>query len=111
MTTTLAGKHTAGLWEVDADFFEGWHNGSVRAIAIFKQESDGSGWPVAWAHPYGYKQDTAVADAQLIAAAPELLAALEATLQTLGVVPPNAVRAQVMLMAQSAIAKARGEAL
>lgn len=70
--------HTPGPWTVDRQITH-WHGGpgcGVPALAILQQADDMICRPVAWVHPYLYFGDP-TADATLIAAAPELLAALK----------------------------------
>ena len=69
--------HTPSPWEYFGDGLELWHqDGSGGlAAAVYKQRGD-QHTPVAWVHPYGYLGDP-TADAHLIAAAPDLLAALK----------------------------------
>jgi hypothetical protein len=72
-------SHTPGPWTVDVEAME-WHcgvrGGGVMALAVWAPP-DGVGRcsPVAWVHPYLSLGDPA-SDARLIAAAPDLLAAL-----------------------------------
>jgi len=58
---------------------------------------------------YGGSRDVRKANARLIAAAPELLQSANEMLACLSFIEPNAMRAQVMLRAQTAIAKAQGK--
>jgi hypothetical protein len=71
MAEDIKMKHTPGPWNADTKLMP-WHGSSVPAVAIFKQESNGRGWPVAWVHPYGYEAPTIMPDVRLIASAPEL---------------------------------------
>jgi len=71
-------QHTPGPWELDRSGVVGWENGRVRAIAVMKWNGD-TGTPVAWVHPYQYLGDS-TPDAHLIAAAPDLYAAVKSVL-------------------------------
>lgn len=78
---------TPGPWVADKQISP-WHGGQVPSLAIMSPGENAtlsiSGgeergmilWPVAWVHPYGYKQQTLLGDAALIAAAPDMLEAL-----------------------------------
>jgi hypothetical protein len=109
-----AAQHTPGPWEVDSGGIQEFHVGSdgvgVPVVPIYKQDGYLS-HPVAWVHPYLYLGDP-TADAHLIAAAPELLAALKALLENDAVNVwvggnPNVINA-VVEQGLAAIAKAEG---
>ena len=101
-------KHTPGPWRITTDFI-GVYDKDARCIADMDSES---------AHEIGY--DESLANARLIAAAPDLLAALEAVIDDLREGIQDAVdnganeiwvaNARKRLMnARAAIRKARGD--
>ena len=94
-------KHTPGPWifysdtpSTDPD----WHivtNASRRRVVANVHIEPGN--------------EMALANAHLIAAAPDLFAVANAAMQCIGELPPTQARAEVMQMLQSAIAKPTGE--
>ena len=94
-------KHTPGPWHVQGDHGKLWieTSGNDDTIAeVHRRAAKGS--------VYSCKE--ASANAKLIAAAPDLLEALEDSLTALNIVYPNG--SPVLNAAYAAIAKARGEA-
>lgn len=92
----MSTKHTPGPWSVRYDFV-------VQAQSF----SDGRLVPVA--QPYGVNTDGTdlFANARLIAAAPDLLEALEASLALIDLAIP--FEGDVTRKARAALAKAKGE--
>ena len=91
--TTTKTAHTPGPWVPDAQRTE-WHRdgrpkSGVLGTAVMKWVGD-SGHPVAWVHPKsaafpweGESMGDVVADARLIAAAPDLLTSAKALIDLL----------------------------
>lgn len=97
-------KHTTGPWNIGcANFKEeaeiGIHGPGADGFVICDLQAD------------GYDEDTQKANAKLIAAAPDLLEALEsAEMALLGYTHKNEITLSALYKARAAIAKARGEA-
>lgn len=97
-------KHTPGPWHVEGDHVVTTDHMAKQLIA----------WPVEG--PYALPYDERVANAHLIAAAPELLDALREALGELGTIDGNIadgretyVSTTVLVTIERAIAKAVGE--
>lgn len=104
-TTIPASGHSPGPWEYnDPEKFTQGH-GKFSEIAVYAR---GNAFPWRMAEVQGPDMATEIANARLIAAAPELLAACQAVLASLGRaqcnLPAEALRA--VDMARAAIAKA-----
>jgi len=97
------GNHTPGPWMPYED---------AKSIGIYMRDDDGSCGPqVALVLTENLETDTcdqARADADLIAAAPDLLAACIAVVETDGYVGSAIMRKRIVAM-KEAIAKAKGE--
>lgn len=98
-------KHTPGEWEVDnapaADGYDVNTNGDRwKHIATAKANSDGAA---------EVSDDEALANAYLMAAAPDLLAAAMAAGAILRTMPDDGRAEAVLSMVVAAVAKARGE--
>lgn len=94
----MAKTHTPGPWKIHRNEFCQWignENGKAQLAKVF--------------HPAGMSDETAEANAQLIASAPELLAALQsAQMALMGFTNPNDVVRKALFQAAKAIAKAKG---
>ena len=101
-------KHTPGPWHADpgrrVTGFAVTHDGEPNPIAIALRKPRSS-------HTNGITDSTALANARLIAAAPDLLVALEACEELLSAMPTLGGIAGLAVVenARAAIAKARGE--
>ena len=88
-------KHTPGPWHISSD----------DPLAVRAEDGDGDDWEVANAVDYcGFPEIQSKANARLIAAAPDLLAALERLAES-----PMFLAIEGHAEATAAIAKAKGE--
>jgi len=97
----MTSKHTPGPWEAFA-------NGNTRIGAvthIHGPQHYRSGYCVAFVQNHGDRHD---ADARLIAAAPEMLAALKDALRMLPAFPPHDPNRYRFDAIRDAVAKAEG---
>ena len=94
-------KHTVGPWEAHARDYHSHHNGHFALIS--------AGLSIAIVYHAGTEEDQA--NANLIAAAPELLASLKAVMSFwIGVEAGDEMPAEIFDAATDAIAKAEGRA-
>jgi hypothetical protein len=99
-------KHTPGPWEVTSG-----DNYEIRSPLMPREyphqfKNDSTGDFVAYIG--NHAKDFGYANANLIAAAPDLLAAAEAALNCVAELPENPARAELAQMLTDAIAKALG---
>ena len=111
-------SHTPGPWTVDDDEIVA---GEVHVVCFGHDYDDYGGFHGRWPRPKGHRaryadgqyeimKAEADANARLIAAAPDLLAALEAAWPGLSGQSYERPISEVWEQARSAIAKAKGEA-
>lgn len=96
-------KHTPGPWRIE--FVKDVSSGSVGSHIIRL----GNEWEYLAFHKSGSTPDVEKANAHLIAAAPEMLEALENLLQFVDSIPDITNEHSKMKAARDAIKKARGE--
>lgn len=91
-------QHTPGPWEIDGEYVQQAGQASVAVCDVMVMDEGGDkGW---------YRGSVTQANARLIAAAPELLGALEGLLAVSVDTTPEELLA--MMAARDAIAKAKG---
>lgn len=103
--------HTPGPWQVEM-IAGRFHGGVIRSLGVWREYVGGRGYPqvaLATAHDQLISEEERIANATLIAAAPELLAALKALLDELTWRVGDGAEGEPCLMAaRAAIAKAEG---
>ena len=99
-------KHTPGPWKVGKT--SGWSGTEVKAIASIAWCAKASSYSSSWGDSQEISADEALANAHLVAAAPDLLDALEEYHRVANAVP-YAQWTPAMHKAQDAIAKAKGK--
>lgn len=95
----MSTKHTPGPWELRRDDM-----GGISPL-IFPA---GQNYPVASVTGYHANDGQRLPNAQLIAAAPELLEAAQAAWNCIGELPPTQARVEVAQLLQAAVEKAIG---
>lgn len=107
----MTAKHTPGPWFVEAG--SEWQTtnafGSTHSITVVDQYGDVGLSDESVAKVFATNAEVASANARLIAAAPELLEALQVMLGTAGEDMTPAQRLPIMEKARAAIRKATGE--
>lgn len=105
-------KHTPGPWRIGKT--SGWSGTEVKAIASVAWCAKASSYSSSWGESQEISADEALANAHLIAAAPDLLAACEACMTLLvryenKSIAPEVGTGAAINAAHAAIAKARGQ--
>lgn len=104
----MSARHTPGPWEADR-FVDGWWGGEIRAARVSFPPEPYTGSPIALVLSQQVGDDAALANARLIAAAPELLAVVRDLLEFMVLAELDDEEPHVVA-AREVIAKATGSA-